>query len=117
MGLDFPTNRNGWQFDLVGLLAVIGESIIDEIVQPLTPSPSTLLPRLLLAPHAFIRPSRRTALLSTPITGAGVYSGATIDSIPYFAAMVHQVDLFQPYEFQGMTIKLKLDRFHLQIAN
>ncbi|KAK6826573.1 hypothetical protein RU639_005776 [Aspergillus parasiticus] len=106
MGLIFPETRTDWKFDLVGLLAIIGESIIEEIVQPLTASRAIFLPRLLPAPHALIRPSRRTALPSTPVTVLGVYSGNHLLSIPYFPSMIHQLELIRPYEFHEMTIEL-----------
>ncbi|RMZ38442.1 hypothetical protein AFCA_000419 [Aspergillus flavus] len=109
MGLIFPETCTDWKFDLVGLLAIIGESIIEEVVQPLTASPTILLPRLLPAPHALIRPSRRTALPSTPVTVHGVYSGIQLQSIPYFPSMIHQLELTRPYEFQKMTIELCQD--------
>ncbi|KAL2830008.1 hypothetical protein BDW59DRAFT_141618 [Aspergillus cavernicola] len=72
MGLEFPASRSDWRFDLVGLPAIIGESIVSEVVQPLTASRTSLLPRLLPAPHALIRPPRRTALPSTPVQGIGI---------------------------------------------
>ncbi|PLB48308.1 hypothetical protein P170DRAFT_456874 [Aspergillus steynii IBT 23096] len=106
MGLDFPTTHGDWKFDLVGLLAIIGESIIDEVVQPLTASRTVLLPRLLPAPHALIRPSRRAALPSTPVTVVGIHTGIQLQSVPYFPSIIHQLDLIQPFEFQEMSIKM-----------
>lgn len=122
MGLDFPKTRGDWKFDLVGLLAIIGESIIDEIVQPLTASRTILLPRLLPAPHALIRPSRRAVLPSTDVTVVGIYSGIHLQSVPYFPSMLHQFDLIRPYEFQEITIEFIADeeegplRKHNQLA-
>lgn len=104
MTLRFPESHGDWKFDLVGLLAIIGESIVSEIVQPLTASRTILLPRLLPAPHALIRPSRRTALPSRPIAGVDVRSKTNLTSLPFFADMIHQFDLIQPYEFQEFFI-------------
>ncbi|PLN85651.1 hypothetical protein BDW42DRAFT_202059 [Aspergillus taichungensis] len=106
MPLQFPQAHGDWKFDLVGLLAIIGESIVSEVVQPLTASRTIFLPRLLPAPHALIRPSRRTALPSRPISGIGVYSKQEMTSLPYFPDMIHQIDLIRPYEFQEFNISL-----------
>ncbi|PLB37516.1 uncharacterized protein BDW47DRAFT_131983 [Aspergillus candidus] len=106
MPLQFPQAHGDWKFDLVGLLAIIGESIVSEVVQPLTASRTIFLPRLLPAPHALIRPSRRTALPSRPVLGIGVYSKQEITSLPYFPDMIHQLDLLRPYEVQEYHISL-----------
>ncbi|PYI02760.1 hypothetical protein BO78DRAFT_213449 [Aspergillus sclerotiicarbonarius CBS 121057] len=100
MVLKFPKSRSDWEFDLVGLLAILGESIVSEIVQPLTASRTVFLPRLMPAPHALIRPSRRKALPTTSSRGIGVYSPINIQSVPYFAGLIHQFDLLEPYEFR-----------------
>ena len=58
MVLNFPKTRDDWRLDLVGLLAIIGESSVSELVQHLTLSHLVFLPRLFPAPHVLIRTSR-----------------------------------------------------------
>ncbi|KAF9888913.1 hypothetical protein FE257_008283 [Aspergillus nanangensis] len=105
--LHFPPSHHNWKFDLVGLLAILGESIVSEVVQPLTASRTIFLPRLLPAPHALIRPSRRTALPSTPITGVATPSGHLITSLPYFADMIHQIDRLEPCQVSEYRIRVR----------
>lgn len=56
--LNFPTSRTDWRFDVVSILAVVGESNIKIHVQPLTATSLCLLPRLIPAPQAFLREKR-----------------------------------------------------------
>ena len=104
MPLKFPETQHDWKFDLVGLLAILGESIVSEIVQPITASRTSFLPRLMPAPHALIRPSRRKALPSKLMTVVGVHSGTVLNSLSYFPEMIHQIDLMQPFELQVVKI-------------
>ena len=75
MVLEFPTSRNGWKLDAVGLLAAIGETTTETCVEPMTASYLCLLPRLIPAPQALIRPNRRIALARVPASVVGVHTG------------------------------------------
>lgn len=112
MPLRFPDGREdsgaGWAFDLVGLLAIIGETAVDEVAQPLTASPLVLLPRLLPAPHAMIRPDRRATLPLNPDgVAVGVYSGNIRAAIPYFASVLHPIELAADFSVQVLDLKPK----------
>ncbi|PTB73683.1 hypothetical protein M440DRAFT_1393567 [Trichoderma longibrachiatum ATCC 18648] len=76
----FPNDKPSWRLDVVTLLAVIGESAIAEHAQAITASLLCMLPRLLPAPQALLKPSRPTRLPETHAKMAGVYSGTILDS-------------------------------------
>ncbi|KAI9847912.1 MAG: hypothetical protein M1837_001429 [Sclerophora amabilis] len=91
----FPKHRDDWRLDLVGLLTVIGEASTGIHAQVITVSRMCLLPRLLPAPHALLKSSRRRDLPSVPATVAGVFSGNVQHSLNYFANLIHQVDALE----------------------
>ena len=105
----FPTRRdnsNGWHFDIVGLLAVIGESSMNNHSQPITASWSCILPRLIPAPQALLRTMRPVRLpAKRDVTVMGVYGGTHISELNYFANILHEVEELKPYEFQVYDIK------------
>lgn len=51
-------NEEGWRFDIVSLLAVIGENSIEAHSQALTSSWTCMLPRLIPAPQVLLKPAR-----------------------------------------------------------
>ncbi|KAI1208117.1 uncharacterized protein F4807DRAFT_431616 [Annulohypoxylon truncatum] len=105
--LDDPADQGpwGWRLDVVTLLAVIGESSIAEHSQTITASIFCLLPRLIPAPQAFLKPSRPVRLPETTAKMTGVYSGVTLDTVGFFANIIHPLDELQPFAFKVLEIK------------
>ena len=66
---------SNFQLDIVGFLAILGEGSVLANAQVATLSRLIYLPRLLPAPHAFLRPSRPSKLSPSDADVAGVYSG------------------------------------------
>ncbi|KAK7942679.1 uncharacterized protein PG986_011792 [Apiospora aurea] len=71
---------SGWRLDVVTLLAVIGESSIGDHAQAITASTVCLLPRIIPAPQAFLKPTRPTRMPETRAKMTGVFSGTTLES-------------------------------------
>ncbi|TVY28368.1 hypothetical protein LHYA1_G004475 [Lachnellula hyalina] len=97
MVLEFPTSRNGWKLDAVGLLAVIGETTTEKCAEPMTASYLCLLPRLIPAPQALIRPNRRESLARVPASIVGVHTGMVQTQLPYIANQIHPIADIPPY--------------------
>jgi hypothetical protein len=91
MPLIFPTSKKDWRLDVVSLLAVIGESSMSKHAQSLTASWLCLLPRLIPAPQALIRPSRPGGLPSQAAHIVGVHSGNYLQELNYFANLIHPI--------------------------
>lgn len=68
-------NLDIFTLDIVGFLAVLGESSVLANAQVSALSPFFYLPRILPAPNALIRVSRPTTLPPTLAEVTGVYSG------------------------------------------
>ncbi|KAI1416484.1 hypothetical protein F5Y13DRAFT_154065 [Hypoxylon sp. FL1857] len=94
----------GWRLDVVTLLAVIGESSIAEHAQTITASIFCLFPRIIPAPQAFLKPSRPVRLPETTAKMTGVYSGVTLDTVGFFANIIHPLDGLQPFAFKVLEI-------------
>ncbi|KAI1472914.1 uncharacterized protein F4812DRAFT_31722 [Daldinia caldariorum] len=94
----------GWRLDVVTLLAVIGESSIAEHCQTITASIFCLLPRIIPAPQAFLKPSRPGRLPETTAKLTGVYSGVVLDTVGFFANIIHPLDELQPFAFRVLHI-------------
>ncbi|KAJ2967476.1 hypothetical protein NUW58_g10444 [Xylaria curta] len=95
----------GWRLDVVTLLAVIGESSIAEHAQIITASVLCLLPRIIPAPQALVKPSRPQRLPETTAKMTGVYSGVVLDTVGFFANIIHPLDQLQPFAFKVLEIK------------
>ncbi|KAI0417808.1 hypothetical protein F5X98DRAFT_339635 [Xylaria grammica] len=95
----------GWRLDVVTLLAVIGESSIAEHAQIMTASILCLLPRLIPAPQALLKPTRPQRLPETTAKMTGVYSGVVLDTVGFFANIIHPLDQLQPFAFKVLEIK------------
>ncbi|KAH8904250.1 hypothetical protein BR93DRAFT_883519 [Coniochaeta sp. PMI_546] len=103
----FPTGQNdssGWRLDVVTLLAVIGESSVAEHSQAITASFLCLLPRIIPAPQALLKPSRPMRLPEVRAKTAGVYNGVVLDSVGFFADILHPLDQLHPFEFKVLEI-------------
>ncbi|KAL6914322.1 hypothetical protein ACHAPO_011717 [Fusarium lateritium] len=101
----FPNVKNNWSLDVVTLLAVIGESAMAEQTQTITASLLCLLPRLIPAPQALLKPSRPSRMPETLAKMTGVYSGTTLDSVGFFATIITPLDTLQPYSFSVYEIR------------
>ncbi|KAI2628730.1 hypothetical protein GGR54DRAFT_360575 [Hypoxylon sp. NC1633] len=94
----------GWRLDVVTLLAVIGESSVAEHAQTITASIFCLFPRIIPAPQAFLKPSRPPRLPETTAKMTGVYSGVVLDTVGFFANIIHPLDQYQPFDFEVLRI-------------
>ncbi|RYP01297.1 hypothetical protein DL763_000269 [Monosporascus cannonballus] len=94
----------GWRLDVVTLLAVIGESSIADHAQTITASMMCLLPRIIPAPQALLKPSRPLRLPEVHAKMTGVYSGVTLDTVGFFANILHPLDELQPFSFKVLKI-------------
>ncbi|KAL1838959.1 hypothetical protein VTJ49DRAFT_2031 [Mycothermus thermophilus] len=104
----FPIGKQdlpGWRFDVITLLAIIGESSVAGHAQTLTASSLCLLPRIIPAPQALLRPSRPQRLPEVTAKMAGVYNGVVLDSVGFFANIMHPLDQFKPFAFKVLEIK------------
>lgn len=84
----FYTNFGNLQLDIVGFLAVLGEGSVLANAQVSTLSHLILLPRLLPAPQALLRPSRPSKLPTESGTVSGVSSGNKRDYVNYIGHLV-----------------------------
>lgn len=104
----FPVGRDnsshGWRLDIVSLLAVIGETSIAEHAQALTSSRLCLLPRIIPAPQALLKAVRPTSLPPSRAIVVGAYSGVKVDSLNYFADLLHNIDELKRYEFREYDV-------------
>ncbi|KAG5917356.1 hypothetical protein E4U42_007263, partial [Claviceps africana] len=101
----FPSVKSAWSLDVVNLLVVIGESSIAEHAQTITASLPGMLPRILPAPQALLKPARPTRMPETHARMTGVYSGTTLDSVGFFANIITPLDTLPPFSFKVLEIK------------
>lgn len=109
----FPTGRNderGWRLDIVSLLAVIGESSMEEHAQVLTSSWIGMLPRIIPAPQALLKPMRPTRLPQVNASVVGVHNGTSIPSLNYFPNIIHPIEDLPALSFKVLEIKHKSGR-------
>ncbi|KAK5653337.1 hypothetical protein OQA88_9028 [Cercophora sp. LCS_1] len=106
----FPYGKNdetGWRFDVITLLAVIGESSVAVHAQTMTVSTLCLLPRIIPAPQALLRPVRPQRLPEVTAKMAGVYGGVVLDTVGFFANIMHPLEELKPFAFKVLEIKHK----------
>ncbi|KAK3342811.1 hypothetical protein B0H65DRAFT_230907 [Neurospora tetraspora] len=104
----FPLGKNinpGWSFDVITLLAIIGEGSVAEFAQTITASSLCMLPRLIPAPQALLRPQRPQRLPEVHAKLAGVYGGTLLDSVGFFANILHPLDEYRAFDFRVFEIK------------
>lgn len=94
---------------MVTLLAVVGESAIAEHAQTLTASALCLLPRIIPAPQALLRPQRPLRLPKTAARVSGVYSGVSLDSVGFFANILHPLEDLPSFAFRVLEIRHRSD--------
>lgn len=107
----FPVSKDSWGLDVVTLLAVIGESSMEDHAQPITASVLCLLPRILPAPQALLKSKRPTRLPTYNAQMVGVHNGVALDSVGFFANIIHPLDDQAPYSFKVLEIKHTDDVF------
>jgi len=109
MGLQewFPTTTNdspGWRLDIVSLLAVIGESSMESHSQALTSSWTCILPRIIPAPQALLKPSRPTRMPQVNAAVVGVHNGTLVPTLNYFPNILHPIEDLPAYSFKVLRI-------------
>lgn len=88
----------------MALLAVAGESFVGEHAQAITASALSLLPRLIPAPQALLRPLRPVSLPSYPAKLVGLNSGMNADVVGFFANIIHPLEHLPPFGFKVIEI-------------
>jgi hypothetical protein len=81
-------NFSGFQLDIVGFLAILGEGSILSTAQVSALSCLFYLPRLIPAPQALLRTSRPSALPSEVATVTAVHSGNIKEHLPHVASVL-----------------------------
>jgi hypothetical protein len=94
----------GWRLDIVSLLAVIGESSIEEHSQALTSSWTCILPRIIPAPQVLLKPARPTRMPQISAAVVGVYNGTLVPTLNYFPNIIHPIEELSPFAFRVMEI-------------
>jgi len=111
----FPHGRNGnsqgWRLDIVSLLAVIGESSIEEHSLALTSSWTCMLPRIIPAPQALLKPARPTRLPQTNSVVEGIYNGTLVPTLNYFASILYPLDNLPRFGFKVCSVIIELSSF------
>jgi hypothetical protein len=107
---------NIWRLDVVTLLAVIGENSVAEHAQTITASIFCLLPRILPAPQALLKPSRPARMPDVPAKMSGVYSGTVLDSVGFFANIIQPLDDLGAFAFKAIEIGHKGDKERRRVA-
>lgn len=105
MRMEFPTQLEDVQLDIVGLLAVVGsyptspeentqltppgESAMEQHIQPITASYTCFLPRLLPAPQSFLKTERLMRLPPSTFSVVSVKSGNYSPTLNFFPSLLH----------------------------
>lgn len=103
-------NSDGWRLDIVSLLAVIGESSIESHSQAMTASWTCMLPRIIPAPQALLKPARPTRLPQTNSAVVGVHNGTLVSTFNYFPNIMHPLEDLKPLQFKVLRITHKNER-------
>ncbi|PVF95029.1 hypothetical protein CPB86DRAFT_788516 [Serendipita vermifera] len=116
----FPSELDkspSWRFDVISLVAVLGDSTITEHVQALTASWLCLLPRLIPAPQALVKSTRPKRLPSVPALIVGIHSGMRVDELNFYANLIHDVGSLKPLQFKEYRITRNLPESALENGN
>jgi hypothetical protein len=105
----FPSNRSppeeGWRFDIISLVAVVGGSTVAKHRQAITASRFGNIPRLMPAPDTFLDTDRPVRLPSVGgIDIFGVHSGNHFTELNFFADVIHNTQSLKRYEFLAYEI-------------
>ncbi|KAH6680283.1 hypothetical protein B0J14DRAFT_261661 [Halenospora varia] len=104
----FSTTKDsggGWRLDIVSLLAVIGESSIEEHSQAMTSSWTCLLPRIIPAPQVLLKPSRPTRMPQLPSSVVGIHNGTLVPTLNFFPNIIHPIEDLPAFGFKVYEIK------------
>jgi hypothetical protein len=97
-------NDQGWRLDIVSLLAVIGESSMESHSQALTSSWTCILPRIIPAPQALLKPSRPTRMPQINAAVVGVHNGTLVPTLNYFPNIIHPIEELPAFSFRVLHI-------------
>ena len=97
-------SSRGWRLDIVSLLAVIGESSMAEHSQAMTSSWTCLLPRIIPAPQALLKPLRPSRMPQVSAFVVGVHNGTFIQTLNYFPNIIHPIEALEPFSFKVLEI-------------
>jgi hypothetical protein len=78
---------------------------VAEHAQTLTASSLCLLPRIIPAPQALLRPARPQRLPEVTAKMAGVYGGVVLDTVGFFANIMHPLEDLKPFAFRVLEIR------------
>jgi len=109
----FPSGtkgENGWRLDIVSLLAVVGESSIEEHSQALTASWTCILPRIIPAPQVLLKPSRPTRMPFLNAAVVGVHNGTLVPTLNYFPNIMHPIEDLPAFCFKVLQITHRGER-------
>lgn len=138
----FPDGRDSWRLDAITLLAIIGESeieahsqavcayLIKNLQHTMAPfayceltvvkhgqieaSPLCLLPRLLPAPQALLKPSRPLRMPDYPARVTGVHSGVVLLTVGFFANIITPLDDIPAFGFKVIRVKHRRDEIQTE---
>ncbi|KAI0999244.1 hypothetical protein K3495_g8952 [Podosphaera aphanis] len=98
------SEKGEWKLDVISLLAVIGESAMDSHIQVLTSSWYCMLPRILPAPQALLKPSRFIRMPQVNALVVGVHNGTLIQTLNYFPEILHPIEDLPAFTFKVLRI-------------
>ncbi|KAL8992918.1 MAG: hypothetical protein Q9169_006737 [Polycauliona sp. 2 TL-2023] len=102
------------QLDIVGFLAILGESSVLVQSQVAALSRSFLLPRLVPAPQALIRTSRPERLDPSPGIVVGTHNGNLSQTINHLANLLHKGNSLKAYQVRYEQV-IKTDEGPAQV--
>ncbi|MCJ1368423.1 hypothetical protein MMC16_007566 [Acarospora aff. strigata] len=102
--LGFLASINNLQLDIVGFLAILGEGSVLVNAQVSTLSKFILLPRLLPAPQALIKPTRPDRLSHAVGKAVGAHSGNYKAHVNHIAHLLHDGDALPAYSVRCLRI-------------
>ena len=95
--------------DIVSLLAVIGESSMEEHSQAMTSSWTAILPRIIPAPQALLKPNRPARMPQVNAAVVGVHNGTLFQTLNYFPNIIHPIEELSPFAFRVYKIKHRVE--------
>lgn len=80
---------------------------MEEHSQTLTASWTCILPRIIPAPQALLKPSRPARMPQFPATVVGIYNGTKVETLNYFPHIIHPLDDVPAYSMMVYKIEHK----------
>lgn len=106
MFMQFFSSFSSLQFDIVGIVAILGEGSISRNAQASALSWYHTLPRIYPAPQSLLKHHQDKTLPTEPGVVIGAHSGRIRNEINFFAQLLHHEDL-PPYSVQLLEVKRK----------